>query len=49
MEGIYMKKKHVAVLMSAVLAMNMAAVGYAANQTETGETQTEMGGVVVII
>ena len=40
-----MKKKHVAVFMSAVLALNMAAVGYAANQTETGETQTtEMGG-----
>ena len=43
-----MKKKHVAVLMSAVLAMNMAAVGYAANQTEIDETQTEMGGVVII-
>ena len=31
-----MKKKHVAVFMSAVLALNMAAVGYAANQTESG-------------
>lgn len=39
-----MKKKHVAVFMSAVLALNMAAVGYAANQTETDNVQTESGG-----